>query len=246
MLAFACSAAHADWLQLTSLTTGAMGTFAGSLGGVGVTGGIPSSGGDNLQLNGNATNSWEQSNIGDTSPQFSDSGVYAFATAQTDELGLTWSPTSNTAVLTINFAQQMTDVVLQIANLDESVWDLSNTAGLTGLSLLSGNGGSGGGLGISGDTVLDLNPATQVGQSQGATPLASGDRSAYGSVELLGTYSSLVVDIGLNPTLLLANADGDGFNFTLVSTPEPSSIALLVVIVAFFSIQIWVRRRRSV
>lgn len=245
LLAFGCSAAYADWLQVSSLTTGTAGTFTGSLGGVAVTGGITASPANTLQLNGTSgTNSWEESNTTNTSPQYSYSSVYAYTIGGTDELGLTkFYSQTETGVLTINFAQPMTNVVLQIANLDAAVWDLSNTAGLTGLSILKGNGGGGDGLGlaVSGDTILDLNPTTQVGQNQSASPLTSGARSAYGSVELMGTYSSLVVDVAMNPN----GISGDGFNFTLVSTPEPASMALLGVIVIWFSVKTWLRLRRS-
>jgi hypothetical protein len=227
LLGLGVSAAHADFFQINTLTNGPTGTFTGTLSGVSVTGSVSKSDNSTLRLNAptDPTNSWELSVINGTSPQFSYNSVYAYTTPLTDTVGYTkFQSTVNKGQITISFGHAFTNLVFEIANLDGSVWDFSNTSGLSGLNLLSGNGGADGdGLGVSGMTMLDLNPSTAIGQGQSTTPLTSGPRSAYGSVELLGTYSSLTIDIST-----AATGGGDGGNFTLVDpVPEPASIALL-------------------
>lgn len=240
LLGLVSSAAHADYFQLTSLTPGTSGSFQGTLSGVMVQGSITSSPGGIFQINGTSgTNAWEVSNTTNTSPQYSYSDLYFDPTPHTYEIGVTKFQGTHTSTMKISFASPMTDVVLQLANMDNSQWSLSHTAGLTGLTILKGNGGGGDGLGISGDTIIDLNPSTAVGLSQATDPPTSGGRSAYGSVLLDGTYSDIIIDVQNAP----GAGVGDGLNFTLVSTPEPTSIALLVLIAGWFANTLRSRRK---
>ena len=226
LLSLGIPAAYADFFQLTSLTNGPAGTFAGTLNGVSVAGSVTRSDNSTLILNSptDPTNAWELSVINGTSPQFSYNSIDAYSTGTADTVGYTkFQSVSSNGQIKIVFGQAFTNLVFLIANLDGSVWDFSATSGLTGVSLLSGNGGADGdGLGVSGKALVDLDPSTGVGQSQNVMPLTSGARSGYGAVELMGTYSSLTIDI-----TTAANGGGDGGNFTLVDpVPEPASIAL--------------------
>jgi len=232
------------FLDLTAVTPGTSGTFTGSLNGVAVTGAITANDGSyDFTLMGLA--SWDNSVTNNTSPQYSYGNIYTPSIPLTDQVGYDKFASSGTATVTITFGSAITNPVFHVANLDASADTFSLTGGLTGLSLLSGNGGAGDGLGVSGNTVLDLNPDTGVGQDPSTPPLTSGPRSAYGSVELLGTISTLTFSVsypGLPP--------GDGGSFTLSTSssavPEPSSLALFFVTGGLSGIGfLWSRRRRG-
>ena len=111
------------------------------------------------------------------------------------------------------------------ANLDSMIYDFSPTAGLNGLTLLSGNGGADSdGLAVNGLIVEDANPLTIVGVSPAApVPTEPTARSGYGSVQLLGTFTSLDIALRQNP----GTGGGDGNAFTISTametTPEPAS-----------------------
>jgi hypothetical protein len=228
--------ANIMFLDLAAVTPGTSGTFTGTLNGVAVTGAITSNDGSYMfNPTGPSTGSgYGNSVTNNTSPQYSYSNIYTPSIPLTDQVGYVVGPFSGTATVTITFGSAVTDPVFQVANLDTSQDTFSLSGGLTGLRLLSGNGGGGDGLGVSGNTVMDLNPSTLVGQDPTTTPLTSGPRSAYGSVELLGTISTLTFDVSVIP-----NGDGDGGSFTLSSgavssgaVPEPSSLVLALTATA--------------
>jgi hypothetical protein len=206
-------AAYADFFQLNSLTNGSAGTFSGTLTGVSVTGSVSRSDNSTLILNSptDPTNAWELSVLNGTSPQFSYNSIDAHTTGMTDTVGYTkFQSVADKGQIKIVFGHAFTNLVFLIANLDGSIWDFLARAVLPA-SLLGGNGGADGdGLALAGMAVVDLDPTTGVGQSQNVTPLL-GARSGYGAVELLGTYSSLTIDITTSAT-----GGGDGGNFTLV------------------------------
>jgi len=79
---------------------------------------------------------------------------------------------------------------------------------------------------------LDLNPATGVGQDPTYPPLTSGPRSAYGSVELLGTISTLTFNVNNGP--IVPNGDGGSFTLSTSSAvvPEPSSLVIALTATA--------------
>lgn len=237
--------AHADFMNLTSLTNGPAGSFTGTLNGVSVSGSITSSVNNTFRFNAatDPTNSYEVSHIDGTSPQFRYTNIYEFNSPLADTVGYTkFQDTSSSAQIVINFGAAFTNLVLDFANDDGSVWDFSPTSGLTGLAILSGNGGADGdGLGVSGKTMFDLNPTTGVGEDPNTAPLTSGARSAYGSVELEGTYTSLTIDITTARV-----GGGDGGNFTLVATPEPGSMVLLATVAACLAAAVRSRAKRSV
>ena len=86
------------------------------------------------------------------SPQYSYSNIYTPATA-TDNA---FSYTSNTwpavtGTLTYTFSSPVTNLVYDLGNLDSDNLTPVLTGGVTGVALLSGNGGSGDGLGLKGN-----------------------------------------------------------------------------------------------
>lgn len=212
--------AGAAYLDLTSLTPGTSASFTGTLGPVSVTGAITNPN-VHFQINGtSAATVYESSNTDNSSPQFSYSNIFTPSIAATDKIGYTSvNGTVNPVTITISFSAPVSDPILEVANIDGTEFDFSPTPGIS-LVLLSGNGGGGDGILVTGDVVSDADPATNVGQNPGQMPLTSGPRSAYGSIELLGSFTSLTFDVN-NPTAL-----GDGASFTLATIPEPSSFAL--------------------
>jgi hypothetical protein len=108
------------------------------------------------------------------------------------------------------------------------IYDFSDPSnGSIALSLLSGNGGGGDGLTV--DTtnkiIADVNPFTGVGLSPFTPPPTTGARSAYGSVALLGTFSTLTIKLQGNPSL----ADGGSFMIS-TTVPEPSTVLSLLTL----------------
>jgi hypothetical protein len=79
------------------------------------------------------------------------------------------------------------------------------------------------GLGVTGNTIVDLDAETAVSQLITDSPLTSGARSAYGSVALLGTFTSLAFNV------TLATSNRDGGSFTLGTVPEPSALVWSVL-----------------
>jgi hypothetical protein len=204
------------WLDLSSVTPGTSGVFQGALGSVSVTGSITNPNSLFRFNDACCTNSWEQSTIDGTSPQFSYSDVYDPSTPSTDKVGYTSFAGTARTTIHIQFSSPVTNPIFNVANLDGSIFDF----GAISLMLLSGNGGADGdGLQIVGNTIRDGIQATAVGLSPTVNPPKSGARSGYGSVMLLGTFSSLDV---VNANL----SQGDGGSFTLSAVPEPSTFGL--------------------
>jgi hypothetical protein len=234
------SAARAgSFLDLTALTPGTSGTFEGTLNGVAVTGAITANDGSYFFTP--TGTDYSNSTTDNTSPQYSYARIYTPAQALTDRVGYGKAASSGSTTVTITFGSAITNPVFQVANLDSSQDTFSLTGGLSGLRLLSGNGGDGDGLGVSGNTVLDLNPNTLVGQDPDTPPLTSGPRSAYGSVELLGTISTLTFTV----SSVTSNGDGGSFTLSTAEVPEPSSLALFCVAGGLNGIcYAWWRRRK--
>ncbi len=232
--------AQAGFLDITTLTSGSTGSFTGTLDGVSVTGVLTAMPG-HLQFNGPGTDDLS-STIDNTSPQYRYSSVYTPFQAATDRVGYTLiGGTTGTAQLTIAFGQAITNPVFQVANLDSMVYDFSLTPGLTGLTLLSGNGGGGDGLTVNGLVIEDANPRTLALIGPTNPPPLTGGRSAYGSVQLDGTFNSLTINLNFNPNT--PAGDGDGENFTLATVPEPSGLALLGCGVLIIALRRQFRRR---
>lgn len=226
--------ARASFLDIDSLVGGTAGSFSGTLNGVSVRGLLEvttdSGGFPYYEWNapGAPRNDYEVSVIDGTSPQYSYGGIYTPSGSRVDQVGYTQAGGSTgTARVTITFASAVSNLVFHVANLDASRYDFSLTGGLTGLALLSGNAGDGtdgtDGIGVSGGSIFDLDPSTIIPQSINELPATAGPRSAYGSVLLEGTYTTLVFDV------TLSSGGGDGGNFTLSVVPEPSSLALSVI-----------------
>gem|GEM_PF-7093801 len=164
LLGFASCAlsAHAGFLDVTSITAGANGSFAGTLNGIGVTGGIvvPDATG-NVTLNDADNGSYEGSTLDGTSPQYSYSSVYADTAAGADRLGYTvFTNGFRLATFTITFDRAVVNPIFHVANLDNAVFDFSATTAAPNLSILKGNGGDGDGLSLVGAVLQDANPST--------------------------------------------------------------------------------------
>jgi hypothetical protein len=212
--------ARADFLQLSSVSAD---SFSGSLGGVGVTGSLVVNTATYYQWDApvpGASAGYSDSVIDGQSPQYSYSGIYWPSTPLTDQIGYTqFSGETGSATATITFASAITDPVFEVANLDSTQIDFSPTSGLNGLQLLSGNGGADGdGFAVTGDIVSDGMPNTQAAQSITQQPYVDGTpRSAYGAVELIGTFTTLSFDV----TEAATNGDGDGGSYTFATSPVP-------------------------
>jgi len=177
------------------------------------------------------------STIADSSPQFSYGTIYTPSQPLSDRLGYemrTITPTE-TATLQVDFAQLVTNPVFHVANLDGMIYDFS-PSGLTAvdLLLLSGNGGPD----LDGLVVDTTNPIIAdgiAGTAYGVSPFnpppiyGSGGRSAYGSVQLTGSFTTLTIDLRPNPTA----RGGDSGSFIISTSPsatpipEPTTIVLM-------------------
>ena len=223
------------FLDLNTFTPGGpgTGTFAGTLGGVNVTGSILAGGSSNFQILGINPTDWAGTTIDNTTPQYSYSNIYTPSQNLGDRVGygMFAGASSQSATLTIQFSSPVTNPTFHVANLDGMIYDFSDPSnGSIALSLLSGNGGGGDGLTV--DTtnkiIADVNPFTGVGLSPFTPPPTTGTRSAYGSVELLGTFSTLNIKLQGNPSLTVA---GDGGSFMISTTvPEPSTVLSLLTL----------------
>ncbi|MDJ0579384.1 PEP-CTERM sorting domain-containing protein [Crocosphaera sp.] len=170
-----------------------------------------------------------------SSPQYSYPNIYTPFELLTDQVGYGKSPTTEAAILEIEFSEVVTNPIFHVTNLDRMVYDFT-PSGLTlgDLTLLSGNGGNGDGLAL--DTtnpwIVDANPNTLAAVAPSVAPPTTGNRSAYGSVQLNGTFTTLTINLISNP----ANLSGDGGAFTISldedipPVPESSPLAMLGVI----------------
>lgn len=223
------------FLDLNTFTPGGpgTGTFAGTLGGVNVTGSILAGGSSNFQILGINPTDWAGTTIDNTTPQYSYSNIYTPSQNLGDRVGygMFAGASSQSATLTIQFSSPVTNPTFHVANLDGMIYDFSDPSnGSIALSLLSGNGGGGDGLTV--DTtnkiIADVNPFTGVGLSPFTPPPTTGARSAYGSVALLGTFSTLTIKLQGNPSLTVA-ADGGSFMIS-TTVPEPSTVLSLLTL----------------
>jgi hypothetical protein len=206
------SHAQATFLDLTSVTPGTSGSFTGTLAGATVNGSVSVSNPNFLFANPVGTD-YFNSTTDNTSPQYSYSDIYTPSIPLTDRVGYGMAFGTNSATITITFSTPITNLVFHVANLDSMQYDFTPTAGLGGLVLLSGNGGGGDGILVSGNVISDADPSTKNEPWLPSDhPLTSGARSAYGSVLLKGTFSSLTINVS-NP-----NRGGDAGSFTLSAT----------------------------
>ena len=233
VLGIPLSASATTFLDLDGVTPGTPGTgaFTGTLGGVSVTGSLLSGGNPAYSINAIGA-TVADSVIDDTSPQYSDSNIYTPFEPLTDQVGYAKNPTSGTAILEIEFSEPVTNPIFHVANQDRIVYDFA-PSGLTlgDLTLLSGNGGNGDGLALDATNpwIVHANPNTLAGIPPNAPPPIAGPRSAYGSVQLNGTFTTLTINLISNP----ANTSGDGGSFTISldedspPVPESSPLAML-------------------
>jgi hypothetical protein len=227
LVCLCAASARADvFLDLTSVTPGTVGigTFTGTLGSVTVTGSIGTPGGPPV-FSFNATGAGiSDSTTDDTSPQFSYASIYT-PSFTGDRVG--WSYLGGTTnIVSIAFSAPVVDPVFHVANLDVAQLSFALTGGLTSLTLLSGNGGGGDGISpaaIAANQIADAMGATADATSPASTPPTTGDRSAYASVRLNGTISTITIGVGaLGP-----GADLGGGSFSISAVPETSSFVLV-------------------
>lgn len=205
-------------------------SWTGSLNGVGVTGSL--AGGANVAVNAVAPGIGFSTIVND-SPQWS-YPIYTSTSALDDRIGFSQGP-GGPGAFTVTFASPMSNLYFHVANLDLSFFDFtpSGGSGLTGLTLISGNGAAGDGLAVSVPTIFDMS-ATADGTPPTSPPPGAGPRSAYGTVRLDGTYTTLTFLTTFTGGVVPENA-----NFTF-SVPEPGVSALA----AMSGLGILLRRRR--
>lgn len=231
--------AKADFLDITSLTPGTSGSFTGTIEGVAVMGSITTTT-PGFQFDAPGPTYFD-STIDNSSPQFSYGSIFTPSTALTDRIGYTsFDGTFNPATITINFASPITNPVFHVANLDAMQYDFTPTIGLGSLVLLSGNGDVSDGLRVSGNIIFDANNGTVIGQTPSESPFTTGDRSAYGSISLLGTFTTLTFDVS-NGGL---GGDGGAFTLSTAAVPEPGSVALLAGMATVCAGVLYKRRKR--
>ncbi len=225
----------AAFLDITGLVplAGTGASFTGTVGGIGVTGTL--TGGPNTAFNSDVPPGIGFSTTAGTSPQWSHPSAYAETTPLGDRVGFSQTP-GGSALVSLSFASPVTDLIFHVANLDFSFLDFSPSigGGLSGMTLLSGNGGAGDGLGMSAPIIFDVLPGTADTTPLGVPPPTTGPRSAYGSILLSGTYSSLGF-------VIAPGAGIDDANFTLSTVPEPG----MTTLVALGAAGLLLRRRRQ-
>ncbi len=223
------AATRADiFLDLISLSPGGpgAGAFSGTLGSVTVTGSMTL--GPPIDFGFGAIGTGiGNSTIDGSSPAYSYASVFSSANPLGDRVG--WSSGGTTTnTIGITFSSPVTNPIFHVANLDSAQFSFILTPGFTSLTLLNSNFGAGDGLGISGPTLIDTLSTTFDATAPTSSPPTSGGRSAYGSVRINGTFSALVIGTGTSG----AGPDTAG-SFTLSVIPEPNSLALTGLGVAF-------------
>lgn len=241
LLFAAASTARAEFMDLTTITSGGptVGGFTGTLLGAAVTGSLTVPAGGTTGINVVAPGIGF-STIDNTSPQWSHPTAYAPTAAIADRVGFSAVPGSSARVV-VSFSAPMTNLVFHVANLDESFMDYTPSigSGLTGMVLLNGNGGGGDGITVSAPIIADATPGTADGTPPGTAPPMAGPRSAYGSILMTGTYTTLSFDI-------ITPGGIENANFTFSAVPEPTSLVLMGLATAGMGVAGWRRKRRVV
>jgi len=200
--------AHAACLDITALTPGTVGAFSGVIDGVAVSGTVSST---NPSLSFSQLGSGHgDSTIDGSFAKYSYCSVYSPCTPGGGTVGYTSSRNglANAATIVITFSAPVVSPVFQVAGLDSMPYDFSATAGPGARLVLGGNGAGGDGLQVVGSVIKDGDPLTSDVTPPSAMPPTAGARSAYSSVELVGTFSSLTIGVS-------QNGNGDSGSFTL-------------------------------
>ena len=231
----------AEFVDWTSVTPGGpgIGQILGTLDGTAVSAEI-SSGGDSSFNIGIVGAQFDNTVVDGTSPQYADSAIFTPSQALGDRIGFVATQiAAGSATLRVTFGTPVLSPVSHIANMDSTMLDFSSSVGTGRLMLVSGNGDGGDGLFVDTATsvVVDADPTTFLGIFPGDPIGTTGGRSAYGSVQALGVYSSLDIVLSTNP----AAVGDDGFNLTIVADTLPSNptdaINLLIGLVFELNLQ---------
>ena len=203
-----------------------VGTFAGTLGGISVSGSIT---GPAPAFAFNAPSPLTGGSTTDgSSPQFSYGTVFSPTVPLTDRVGFTYTSGATDTVV-ITFSSPVTNPVFHFANFSGVAFNFGPTPSFSSLTLLAGNGGAGdgidpsfGGAPYSFAQVQDLVPGLEDGIPPTVPPPIAGPRAAYASVQINGTFSTIVfVTDGMGPPI-------DNGSFT-ISIPEPGSAMLALL-----------------
>jgi hypothetical protein len=236
----------AVFLDVTSLTApsgpGLFTGFSGTLGGIGVTGSVSTGGGPAAFFFTAPGTAIGDSTVDGSSPQYSYSSVFSPTILTTDRVGFNYTGTA-TNLVTLSFTASVTDPVFHFANLGGGGFSFAGTPGFVSLTLLNGNNGPDGngidptfgGVPYTSAIVRDAAPSpTDPTPPPTSDPVPSGPRSAYGSVRLNGTFTTVTMAI-----------DGMGFadngSFTVSNVPEPGAAMLTV----FGLLTLGLKRRRG-
>jgi hypothetical protein len=242
-----CGVCYGDlFLDLSSVTAGGpgVGGFTGTLGGNLVTGSITTPGGPSSFFFNAPGVGLGDSTVSGTSPQFSYTTVYSPTIGATDRVGFTSLGLASN-VMTISFTSPITNPVFHAANFDWVQPSFALNPGLTSMTLLNSNGDGVDGLSalalaLGTFQIRDIDPSTSDATLPSSSPPTSGGRSAYGSVQLNGTFTTLSLAIGtLGPF-------SDGGSFTLSVVPEPSAFILTgLALAGFFRLRVDQRQKKS-
>lgn len=221
--------AQASFLDVTSFTPGQFGQFIGTLAGIDVTGELSTTT-SSLRLAPIAPDG--QTIIDNLSPRFSHSAVFAPTVPLTDAIGYDADHVGGVGpgTMSLHFSQPVTNPTFHVSNLDSLLFDFSPTPGLSLITITRGNGGpDSDGLALAGLTIFDQGINTSDNTAPSLSPPTAGGRSAYGSIKLHGTFTTIAFDM-----VDIWHA-GDSGTFTVsldalgASAPEPGTLALLVL-----------------
>ena len=241
VLSVTLTTVHAQsFLDLASVTPGSsgVGTFSGTLGGISVSGSIFGPPVFSFNPVGGLLGS---STIDGSSPQFSYSSVFSPSMPGGDRVGFTYTAMASSTVSVV-FGSPVTNPVFHFANLDWMAVSFVPTPGFTSLTLLNGNGGPDldgidpgfGGAPYGFGLVWDKNPATSDATPPTSAPPTAGGRSAYGSVQVNGTFSTV------NFATDAMGPFADSGSFTISTVPEPTTVS----VVAAMALAVLARRRK--
>lgn len=248
--------ANAMFMDVLTVTGGTTGGFTGQIGGISVSGSL--AGNDPLTQifdTDDGTTTFARTTLDGSSLQYTNGSIYSPTSSTGDKVGYAFfsdfgDPDRGliTETLSISFSSAVVNPVFHVANLDSMMYNFAPMGlSLTDLVLLSGNGGpDGDGLVLDavGPIIKDAMPLTIVGVDENdPVPTNGTPRSAYGSVMLLGTFTSLTIELLQNPDT--TGGDGGSFQISLAPTAVSESATLSLFAICLAGLGIAARCRKS-